>query len=303
MKKIYILFASLLVIAPFYLQAQPVLQYDNMAPIGFNAEMLVGAPVAPGSAGANQIWDYSGVQLTAYGTFEIVDPATTPYAGLLLYPSNYCYKMSLTSGESAYDYYDLNVSSMDKLGQNMSTNGGEIYTDTKIDLKFPFNYGESYFDTFAKTNGGTGTVTKKYDAYGTLITPGHTYQNVVRIYTVWDDMEWLYQWWSAENGHILLMVNSEISLEMSSGTTGIGQSQSDFATLSLSPNPARNYCAINGLNEVIMKIQLIDLTGKVVKTLEGKQYGFNVAGLVKGVYIVRITLESGKTIMRKLCVE
>jgi hypothetical protein len=300
--KTQLLFLALLAV-PFWLKAQPVLQHDNMAPIGFSAEISVGGPVAPGPAGANQIWDFSGVPLAAYGTFEIVDPATTPYAVLLLGSSNYCYKMTLTASESIYDYYNLLTNSMDKMGQNMSSTGGEIFTDPKIDLIFPFDYGESYFDAFAKTNGGFGTVTKTFDAYGTLITPDQTYQNVVRILTVWDDMAWQYQWWNSESVHLLWSVDNESSVALSSALTGIDEGPSDAATFSLSPNPAKDYCGITGLDEAIKNIQLIDLAGKVKKTFEGNQHGFYVNGLVKGLYLVRITMGSGSVITRKLRVE
>lgn len=300
--KTTLLFITMLSTA-FFLKAQPVFLHNNMAPIGFSAEISVSGPVSPGPAGTNQTWDFSNVSLVSYGTFEIVDPATTPYAGLLLGSTNYCYKLSLSSGMTGYDYYNLLPNSMDKMGQNMNSGGGEIFTDPKIDLKFPFNYGDSYFDAFAKTNGGSGNVTKTFDAYGTLITPDQTFHNVVRIHTVWDDQAWQYQWWNSESVHPIWSVDSESTIALASGTTGIGEGLTNAVTLSLTPNPARDYCLITVTQEVIKNIQIIDMAGKVKKTYAGNQHGFDVKGLAKGLYIVRITLEQGKVITRKLSVE
>jgi hypothetical protein len=288
--------------APVCLSAQPVMQRENMAPIGFNAVLSVGAGVDPGPTGPNQTWDFSGTDLAVFGTFSLVDPASTPYVTLVP-TSNYCYKVSPTSGDAIYDYYNLLPGSMPKMAQGMSSTTGEIFTDPKIDLIFPFNYGDSYFDEFAKTNGGTGSVTKTYDAYGTLITPDKTYQNVVRIHTVWDDDEWEYQWWDSQAGHLVWSVTIEGSRALSSDNTGIAENVKTSTGLFLAPNPARDNCRIMNTDTPLKDIQLINPAGQVAARFEGNRNNFDVSTLARGFYTACITLESGRIITRKLSVE
>jgi hypothetical protein len=300
MKKHLLIFA--LFTSSLSLMAQPVILRSNMAPIGFHSSFSIGATMDPGPAGANQTWDFSGIALTEAGTFALVDPATTPWVAQVG-TSNYCYKVTPTGSEAIYDYYDLQTSQMPKMAQGMNSTGGEIFTDPKIDLKFPFNFGDSYFDEFAKTNGGTGNVTKTYDGYGTLITPDKTYHNVVRIHTVWDDLEWDYTWWDSESVHMIWSVTPEMVRALSNENTAIGDNTAAPNTFTLTPNPAKSFFSISGSKAAIKEVQVLALTGQVKKTFAGKQDKYDVGSLESGIYLILIEPVTGSIVTKRLVVE
>ncbi len=69
--------------------------------------------------------------------------------------------------------------------------------------------------------------------------------------------------------------------------------------LSLYPNPARDFVQIRG-NAAVEKVEVLDLTGRTVKTYTGKEIqSMNVSNIPAGLYSVRITTAQG-TITRKL---
>jgi len=89
-----------------------------------------------------------------------------------------------TSGPAYYNYNKWSATQLEAYGESISPTTGFNYTpDTKMYFSFPMQYGDSLADTWA-TATYTGKVRKFYDGYGTLITPYHTYSNVVRIKTI-----------------------------------------------------------------------------------------------------------------------
>ena len=81
-------------------------------------------------------------------------------------------------------------------------------------------------------------------------------------------------------------------------------------TLSLYPNPAREYCKIQVLaGNGIGSVELFDLTGKQVRRMP---YGFfrghneiiyNLDDVMEGLYFIRITLPDGENLMSKILVQ
>jgi hypothetical protein len=289
-------------IVPQLLTAQPVIYRDNIAPAGFHANFAQGAAVTPGPAGADQIWDFSTTTLTIAGTYQLVDPATTPYVSLVP-ASNYCAEIVPSGRDAMYDYFDVQPSKMDKVAQGMTIGDGEIYTDFKTDLVFPFVYQQTYSDFFEKEGGGSGTITRTYDAYGVLITPEQTYEHVVRIHSVWDSGEWLYEWMTTDMVTTVWSLSSAGSRVLVNANTGINTVAFNEADVMLTPIPAVNNCRINGLDQKIADIVVIDITGNIVKNIRGDVHSFSVNGMLPGVYAARIKLESGKIITRKLVVQ
>jgi hypothetical protein len=299
MKTLVLAFSIL--IFPQLLFAQPVIEGYYMAPIGFAANISVGPAVTPGPEGADQIWDFSTTALTLVGTYEIVDPATTPFVTMVPF-SNFCTRVVPIAKDTSYDYYNLQATKMEKVAQGMTNSGGDIFTDYKTDMIFPFSYQQAYTDTFTKAGGSTGIFTKTYDAYGTLFTADKKYTNVVRVHTVWDNGDWLYEWLDSEMIFTIWAVNADGSKSLFNTNTGINNAGPDAVNVSVSPSPASSYCHINGIDQKIEGVDLINLTGQTVKTFEGDMHGFDVTGMLPGLYAVRIRLESGKLITKKITV-
>ncbi|MFN3907995.1 MAG: T9SS type A sorting domain-containing protein [Flavobacterium sp.] len=71
-----------------------------------------------------------------------------------------------------------------------------------------------------------------------------------------------------------------------------------LTNVSIFPNPATSYLMIQVSNEVFKGIEIFDLTGK--KIMVTNQSLINMENLYPGVYLVKIELESGKSIAKKI---
>jgi hypothetical protein len=173
----------------FSTYAQPIIQDGSKLPQpGFSAPVSIGSG-SIGSAGANQTWDFSGVTFAPIGSASVIDPATSPF--ISTYPSaNYVYTLANT-----YSYFTASASMMEVNAYSITSpgNGVDMAPNPRTVLVFPFTFGSTTTDTWQKVGSSTNNVTLTYDAYGTLITPGQTYSNVVRIkesYGDGDDYQW-----------------------------------------------------------------------------------------------------------------
>lgn len=169
--------------------AQPTLQMNVLPEIGdvvtfYDADT---ANVSEGSAGANQTWDFSGLEATAPGTQYIyLDPAATPAQFASNFPgANIAIKIN--EDTAVYTYAKKSASQLELLGA-MNETFTQKYQNTDIQLK-TLSFNNSFSDDFTNTsdNGtgfvfyGKGSRTVTYDAYGTLKTPAGTFTNAMRI--------------------------------------------------------------------------------------------------------------------------
>lgn len=162
--------------------AQPVLTDANTNLIigdtyTFNT---INTVVPEGNAGANQTWDFS----TLVSASTVAASATSAAGGLIPTAS---LKYSYVGGTETY--YKTSNTELTTLG--ISANAVFMnYADPEKFLSFPFQMNDTYSDTWNTTffsgmnfyRSGTTTVTA--DGYGTIILPGGTYTNVLRVKTV-----------------------------------------------------------------------------------------------------------------------
>lgn len=134
---------------------------------------------SPGSAGANQTWDFS--TLTSTGS-QSTSYSATSVAGANLkadYGSSQAYILYNSSGQEMLQ----------------ADNGSTVitYSDGEMLFQFPMAYGTTVTDDFRATftsNGfpavREGSNQQEADAYGTLILPGQTISDVIRIHYTQD---------------------------------------------------------------------------------------------------------------------
>jgi hypothetical protein len=186
MKLKTILIYCLAVLFQFNIQAQsPILDSTVCLTVGDLAQIKVinnALSISPGSNGPAQTYDYS--VLPAFNSnYEIlgVDNLTSPFGNT--YPTANA-TVSWSSFGTPYYHFLLSDTSYQYLGGGGSF-GDYQYIDTYKQLQFPFAYNDSYTDTFiAVSNTGgyrAGSVTVTGDGYGTLMVPGHTFTNVLRV--------------------------------------------------------------------------------------------------------------------------
>lgn len=191
MKKFYPLFLILFFINA--LNAQPIISEGIIPEIGdeWRVTFLETNNFAPGLGGVDMLWDFSNIDTSmAIGiNMKIVDPAMIsdgpnfPTADFVWWLQEF----------DAYNYYEVTDDSVSLVGGATIANGEIDFLTTFIDpedgLHLPLEHGDSYtyysfFDQTVigipiGTNERTGMVVA--DAYGTLITPKGTYENILRL--------------------------------------------------------------------------------------------------------------------------
>ncbi|MGV3695842.1 PQQ-dependent sugar dehydrogenase [Flavobacterium sp.] len=163
-----------------------------------------------------------------------------------------------------------------------SITGGYFYTGSA----YP-NFANKYFFADYCTaeigylNGGVGPITWALNPAGNLTTFGE------------DSNGELY---AAISGVIYKIIDSSMST-------------SDFEKngLSLYPNPANETVFIkNDLNLDLSKVELFDITGKLLLTQlteQAPEHSISIANLAKGMYIIAVETQSGSRLKTKLAVE
>lgn len=135
------------------------------------------------SGGANQTWDYSTLldsgSINAIGA---VTPASTPFADS--FPTSNIAIKSLD--DSLFIYYDSQSSYLQNLGLTTKDSFTIRFLKPKIYLPYPFAYNSFYTDSVVEQISKTGFIVRGKDSltgdgYGTLKTPGHVYNNVLRV--------------------------------------------------------------------------------------------------------------------------
>ncbi len=180
MKKYYFSFMAILLPAVIY--AQPNLtNLENYSPgmqMKFKEADATGKTA--GSAGANQTWTFTSLQVLDSFTQKTTATSNTQYAGQ--FPgSNIC----LIKSDGSYEFYNETSTQNNMLGMADSANALLMaYTDPVLRAKRPFTFGNAATDIYtlnAPNRFGTGNTTITADGYGTLQLPNGSYSNVLRV--------------------------------------------------------------------------------------------------------------------------
>lgn len=142
----------------------------------------------PGPSGANVTWDFSKIQVSDTAEaiiFHFADPDTTPY-GVTFPEANL---VQISEGGELYNYYRLTSSKLENLGF-ASEGASRTYTNPATVIEFPMTYQDNFDDTYSGTFDVVGFIgflegstSFEADAYGTLILPQSTFNNVLRFHS------------------------------------------------------------------------------------------------------------------------
>ena len=183
MKKILLL--SGMIIASLNIMAQPSLTYKNNALVQGDVNTYREIQyVEPGTAGSNQIWDFSKIQFNGKTPLSTIQSAPSKeLAGVGEY--------NLILNDGGYEFF-MNFSEQgfeEKGYVNEEKDITLVFSDPIIKMKYPLAFGEQYTDTyegiayFQKTTriDVTGDYTVTADAFGTLIFPDRVIKNALRV--------------------------------------------------------------------------------------------------------------------------
>ena len=180
-------------LCPMFLMAQPTITRDWIGTSGDEISVLFTVEVPDaGTVGADRSWDFSTVTPdTIRFDYQYVDADTTPFFDS--YPtSNSCQSLS---DFGFYQYYEIDDDAWEYLG-NAFSSILQIFQDTKTILMFPMNFEDTFSDEFASTLSaftvikyGTGNINVTADAYGTVILPQGTFDDVMRLQVIEESVD------------------------------------------------------------------------------------------------------------------
>jgi hypothetical protein len=292
--------------------------------------------VLPGNSGANQTWNFTGIQVGSFTSNTVLNPASTPYFSD--FPTA---TAAFSMGNGKYQYYKVNSTSTQLLGQK-DANQAQVYQNTQTVINYPFTYNTNNTDVMlCNYSAGlmvyrTGSSSTTGDAYGTLQLPSSTFNNVLRVHYVYeykDSMDFggvsqvtyfkvnEYHWFNSTDVDPLFSIlyvstgvpgnMTDIKLvSVSSSAVGIETPQNSLQ-FGLFPNPASTEANLqfDSKSESQVKYEIFNLAGQKVKqgdfgslSAGNKTEKLNVADLSSGIYF--LTLDIGGVLSKqKLIIE
>lgn len=288
------------------LLGQPVIQDGSNRPaLGFATTVSVSVTATTsGTAGENQIWDYSGLTFSPMGDIAVVDPATSAYA--TYFPTaNFCMYGEF-GGTAVFTYRNYAEDKMEEMASFITAPGiGQDYSPNPATrLVFPMNYGEETVDTWQKVGDSPNTVVITYDAYGTFVSPYNTYTGVVRIANDYGSGEIDYSWFILNPLRLLAVHKHSDNTLILLDDLSVGLDQSGENRVRFYPNPVSDYLhvAIDGVGVETTEFELFDVRGVKVRETTIKHGSLNLSRgtLSAGIYFYKITAKEGATLRGKL---
>ena len=285
----------LLFIGSFFANAQPVLNATD-----FETELSMtvykgnSSGLSPGNAGANQVWDFSGLTLTPRDETVITVAVVTAISASSFPTSNYCWKVINSRDpnniNTAYAFFNLSNTSFESVGSsNSSDNSISKYFDPQINFKFPYTYNTEINDIYQIDNGDPKSFTSVYDAYGTLKTPFGTYTNVIRKKST-EGTNVDYHWYQTKPFSRIMSgeFNNNGSITVFKNTTGLGVDQIEpKKAMAVFPNPTPAELNIQlPEQQTLDRVAITDVTGKIVMKQDQNLNQINVSHLANGLYFI-----------------
>lgn len=278
----------MLAIIPTIVWAQPTITNAEDFTIGTVLKFQKCNPtsVSAGNAGANQTWNFSTLTSLPDTTTEwMVLPSSTTN-GSLFPTANQVEKYS--DGRFVYVTKTANENYLVGFIDTTSSYPATHYPNPMLFAKRPLNYGTIVTDTFTITGSSAlGIVTINPDAYGTLILPNGTHNNVLRV-KITEVHPWfnfiVYVWFDGINTSALLKIDNQPNVEyLLSETVGITEISKQRG-FNFYPNPATKQISFE--SEDAGELLITNNLGQVVLqiSIKGKQTNISTEKLEHGIY-------------------
>ena len=279
--------------------AQPIINSSdfNNFNISYTIKNAVSATLNEGAPGAGVTWNFSSLVLSydpQAGVETVMQVPNGPFSSIFS-SANYVFKSYSTASnnEDFYTYFNKTATILEELGGSTSSFVDYSYINPYTLLVFPFTYGTISTDT-AQEVGQSAPISETitYDAYGTLITPFGTFNNVIRASRVQNNTYTDYIWYKTEPFGPILEVYPSFTgernfffYEPSTLATEIFNQANNY----IFPNPANNVLNVVTDNfSLINQIIITDLTGKKILQQSGNLNSINIESLSSGIYIVQV---------------
>lgn len=282
--------------------AQPVINssdFDNLN-VSYKIKNATSSTLTEGAAGANIIWNFSSLILTAdpqAGVQTVTQVPNGPFSSSFS-NANYVFKSSSNGSEDYYSYYNKTANVIEELGGSTNSAVDYSYIDPYTLLVFPFTFGTISTDS-AQEVGQSSPISETitYDAYGTLITPFGTFNNVIRASRLQNNSYTDFIWYNTAPFAPILEVWQQIGGERDFTF----YEPSTLATPSFEKKPI--YVYTNLLNESlnividdsmqISQTSIFDLSGKKILQQASNSNSINIEHLASGIYFVQVDTNNG----------
>lgn len=282
MKLIHAVTVLLIALFPGHLlRAQPMIANGaNMVPFGYS-DSLFWAPfvASPGASGAGVTWDFSKTNPAAIytGYYDVMRPFTTPYD---CPGANYAFHTYPYQPGAAYTgYYTIDATGWYLTGEYGYMGNryaeGRSFPNSQLMMPFPCSYGSQRTDSFV-TPTTYGLLKITYDAYGTLVTPWATHNDVIRLKYEWSNGRTDYWWFTSSPLFILAQYYSggdgQVYFYQTGHPTHVGIHNSATAqndAVSVYPNPAKTSAAFHIKSAAAPDgaCLLRDMTGRLLREI------------------------------------
>lgn len=317
--------------ASCYVYAQPVITATDITPlvgetISYNTDISLEAVYfsGPGPAGAGVTWDFHSMPaLGGISSATYMLCSATPFCDSFIGSdlAGYSIMTRPTWADTAYFYVATSSTYNTSLGSYDYT-GSQFNFYKNRGIKMPIVYGDQYMDSgFHKQcatcpNEFDNTDTLTVDGYGTLILPGGTVTNVLRIRMAPDTANTHYQefYWFSADYHNMLMY---MAIQYAFGTDTVVYNNFAYRSvltpsaihdvdqkieIKASPNPVADHTNIsfNLPDATNAMLVLVDATGRVIQTITSLTQGdntipVNTSTLPAGIYLLRLQTVTGST--------
>ncbi len=256
-----------------------------------------------GAAGANQTWNFSSLVLTSDGNYSGVAVASAPFSNQFV-NANFFVKNTDVGFDDVYDIFTINSAKLDNLGSTTDSGTSLIYTNPRTVYVFPFNYTNSFTDTYQILGESLINTRITYDGYGTLITAFGTFPNVVRIKT--EEGDSVFYTWAipnpyreiasasiGDNGETYFSIKNNPNLD-----SGFNQTGNKFT---IAPNPFTTDFNVNFSNDLQgnFSVDVYDLLGNAVirnQKMEVSSINLSFPEVASGIYLVTLSDDQKKVI-------
>ncbi|HEY0977672.1 MAG TPA: T9SS type A sorting domain-containing protein [Flavobacteriales bacterium] len=311
--------------------AQTVLTAATNSPaLGTGYTLHYGAYVAPGIPGIGQTWNLAGLSADSSLAVEFVEPANTPQGAQ--FPTATIAEVN----DVVTQYYRVTANGIHFAGSD----DGEsliVHAPQGTYLPFPCTFGTTWstpqnatFTVEGSTVTRTGTFSGHVDGSGTLVLPGATIPNVLRVHWthvlqdvmgpitiahVYDS----YAFFTAGHGHpIAEVVTASIDFGGGPQVRQFSRWTADVSTgidvpeavgVSVFPNPASEEVSITWSADFGRRaaVSVMDMAGRAVMlgrytAVQGTTTRVDIQRLFPGMYQLVLVGENGQRAWASLCV-
>jgi hypothetical protein len=272
-----------------------VLKFQHCNPTGITA----------GGGGANQTWDFSTlIEIPDTTTEWMILPSATTH-GNLFPRANLVEKYS----DGKFVFVNKTASENYLVGfvDTTTTNPILSYTNSMLFAKRPISYGLILYDTFTISGStSSGIITLEADAWGKLILPNGTHNNVLRV-KISQVHPWFsnttFVWFDGVNTSAVLKIEEQSNVEYLISQTILGLNEAPKSTFNVYPNPTANNLTF--ISSEFGELQFINMFGQITKQVNITTYltHINTQYLDAGVYTLILKSSNNSTTSKQLIIK